>query len=429
MITRDEYAELVECATDAEQDALRALLTASTYAEAAEKLGISREAVRNRVRECRRRLVRKDGAGNALPSGQMLDAASVLTGPDGELKARWDKSKRAPDDPPEFETVPPAHHVTKLSTMIGRQGETLVQWVQARPDKAQQELDAVTAFRESCAEYVRPVEPLAPPAFTDADTETHYLFGDPHIGMLAHAPETGEDFDLKIAERDLCGAMDRLVAGAPSSRVGVFCPLGDNFHADDDRQVTPAHQHKLSVDNRASKVMKVGFNIMRRLIDRGLEKHDEMHVRITPGNHDPMTARWLSFCLEMAYEKEPRVKVFANTNPVQMWEFGLNMFMLSHGDGFKLEQSAGIMAAREPAMWGRTKFRYSDQGHKHSDGTVELPGVLARRHRTLAPKDDFAGKFGFESGRDAKAFTFHRLWGEIECKTVGIDLARAAVAS
>jgi hypothetical protein len=419
-----DYNDLLSIGTPAEQEAILSVNVTGSYVVSAAALGLSPEAVRSRIREARRRLKRHDGAGAELPPGQVLDATSVLTGPGGELKARWDKSKRAPDEPPAFETVPPAHHITKLSTMLGRQGETLVQWVQAKPDRVEQDAAWLAAIRASCAEYVRPVEPLAAPASTDSETETHYMLGDPHIGMLAYAPETGEAFDLKIAERDLLGAMDRLVAGAPPSSVGVLCPLGDNFHADDDRQVTPAHGHKLSVDSRAVKVARVGVNIMRRLIDRGLEKHDVMHVRIMPGNHDPVTSRWLALVLEMLYENEERVIVHSNVNPVQMWEFGLCMFMLSHGDGFKLEQSAGIMAAREPAMWGRTRFRYSDQGHKHSDGTVELPGVLARRHRTLAPKDDFANKFGFESGRDAKAFTFHKRFGEIECKTVGVDFAR-----
>lgn len=419
-----ESEELLSVATELEALVVFAWARGLTFKQIGAELGIEEEAARGRMRQCRRRLVKKDGAGNPMPPGQRLRGVSVLTDKSGALERRWDKTERDSDDPAAFEPIPEGHHVKKVSTMLDGQGKPRVQWIQSEADAVQREADAIAALRESIAEYVRPVEPLAAPTFTDADTETHYMLGDPHIGMLAYAPETGEAFDLKIAERDLLGAMDRLVAGAPRSSVGVLCPLGDNFHADDDRQVTPAHGHKLSVDSRAPKVARVGLNIMRRLIDRGLERHDVMHVRIVPGNHDPVTSRWLALCLEALYENEPRVVVFSNVNPVQIWEFGLNMFMLSHGDGFKLERSAGVMSTREPAMWGRTKFRYSDQGHKHSDKTVELDGALGRHHRTLAPKDDYASKNAFESGQSAKAYTFHRAFGEIECKTVGVDLAR-----
>jgi hypothetical protein len=340
------------------------------------------------------------------------------------LLQRWDKTERDSDDPPAFEPIPEGHHVKKVSTLLDGQGVPRAQWIQSEKDKERQEADLLTALRASVAEYARPVEPVAVPVYFDDDTLTLYPIGDPHIGMLAYGAETGEDFDLKIAEQDLFGAMDRLVDGSPSSRIGVLAPIGDNFHADDDRQVTPAHGHKLDVDSRASKVARVGLNIMRRLIDRGLERHAEMHVRITPGNHDPLTARWLSLCLECLYENEPRVTVFPNIDPVQIWEFGANMFMLSHGDGFKSEKAGGIMATRAPQMWGRTTYRYSVRGHKHTEETFELPGVLHRTLRTLVPPDAYAHKAGYQSGRDMKAFTFHKDFGEIECKTVGIALAR-----
>ena len=423
-----DLVALLPFCTPRQAECVQALIAHEGNAyKAAEALGCSRGTVRSAVKQAR---AKADKALRPLPpmhpKGHVLKGVSVKRDGDGNITGQWDKSKEAPDDPAAFEPVPPGHHVSKVSTFVVN-GKPVAQWIQAPQDKIEQEAALHVALKKALSEYVRPVEPLAASVlYTDARTETHYMFGDPHIGMLAYAPETGEAFDLKIAEADLLGAMDRLVAGAAPSRVGVLCPLGDNFHADDDRQVTPAHGHKLSVDSRAPKVARVGINTVRRLIDRGLEKHQEMHVRIVPGNHDPVTSRWLALCLEMLYENEPRVTVFSNVNPVQMWEFGLNMFMLSHGDGFKLEQSAGIMAARAPEMWGRTRFRYSDQGHKHSDATIELPGVLARRHRTLAPKDDFASKFGYESGRDAKAYTFHELYGEIECKTVGIAWARVA---
>src|SRR5690606_7531590 len=119
------------------------------------------------------------------------------------------------------------------------------------------------------------------------ETCTVYPLGDPHIGMLAWAKETGQDFDLQIAERDLTRAIDLLVDRAPSSKMAVLGNVGDFFHAEGDDQKTPTGGNKLDCDTRWAKITDVGFNIMRRLIDRLLTKHGVVHVVNVPGNRDP----------------------------------------------------------------------------------------------------------------------------------------------
>ena len=93
-----------------------------------------------------------------------------------------------------------------------------------------------------------------------------YGLGDPHIGMQAWGAETGQDFDLKIAKRNTTAVVQRLVASAAPSAIGLLVLIGDNFHADDDRQVTPGHGHKVDVDTRAAKVFRVGCQLWLSMI-------------------------------------------------------------------------------------------------------------------------------------------------------------------
>src|SRR5437879_2450418 len=73
-----------------------------------------------------------------------------------------------------------------------------------------------------------------------------YPVGDHHTGMLAWALETGsENYDLKIAEARLAGAVRRLIDVCPPSEQAIIPFLGDFFHYDSYQSVTPTNRHLL----------------------------------------------------------------------------------------------------------------------------------------------------------------------------------------
>jgi hypothetical protein len=423
--------ELLPFCTEKQAAAVLALIEHEGNAtHAAASLGISRSTVRDAVRQARK----KADAGTLRPLPPMhpedheLKGVSVKRDGDGNITSQWDKSGKAPDVPAAFEPVPPGHHVSKVSTFVVN-GKPVAQWIQAPQDKIEQEAALMAALESHVTSYVRPVEPLAPPTITDGRLQVHYMLGDPHVGMLAWGPEVnGADFDLKIAEADLHAAMDRLVAGAAPSTTCRICNLGDFFHAQDDKQATPKSGNKLSCDSRAFKVLDVGIGIKCRLIDRALEKHEIVYVDIVPGNHDPMAAIWLQFVIRQTYKNEPRVIVTPNADPYLFSEFGANMFLICHGDGAPAKDLPGLMAARQPELWGRTRYRFAKQGHLHHSARKEYPGCLWECFQTLATKDDWHHKEGYDSIQSACAITYHETFGEFDRKIVGLELARAWAA-
>lgn len=419
--------ELLPFCTGAQARCVQALIEHEGNAtHAAASLGFTRNAVRDAVKKARKKA---DQALRPLPpmhpEGHVLGGVSVKRDGSGNITSQWDKSKQAPDDVAPFEPVPPGHHVTHTSTMLAH-GKPTIQWVSADHERAARE-SALRAALESHAErYVRPVEPLSAPTATNEKLQVHYTLGDPHVGMLAWGPEVGgKDFDLRIAESDLLAAMDRLVAGAAPSQTCRLLNLGDFFHAEDDRQATPKSGNKLSVDSRTFKILDVGIGIKCRLIDRALEKHEIVYVDTVPGNHDPMAAIWLQFVIRQTYKNEPRVIVTPNADPYLFSEFGRNMFLTCHGDGARPQDLPGLMAARQPAMWGRARYRFAKQGHLHHSQRKEFPGCLWECFQTLATKDDWHHKEGYDSEQSACAITYHADFGEWDRKIVGLEMARA----
>ncbi len=421
-----ELTDLLPFCTAKQAAAVTALIEFEGNAyKAAEALGVTRSTVRTALRDVRKKA---DQALRPLapmhPPGHKLKGVSVKRNGAGEITGQWDKSGEAPEDVAPFDPVPPGHHVTHTSTML-LHGKPAIQWISADQAKIQQELALHAALRESMLSYVVPVAAVAPPGYVDEDTHAVIPVGDTHIGMLASKDETGANSDLKIQERDLLAAIDHLVAGMPPSATCTIIPLGDNIHADDDQQVTPAHKHKLDVDGRAPKVARTAINIYRRMIDRALQRFRTVRVEVVGGNHDVVTSTWLRIALELIYENEPRVEVNPSPAALRVWSFGVCMFGTCHGDGIKPENMIAVMHARDRPLTGRTKFTYGFQGHRHRKAVIEKDGGVVEVFRTLTGKDAFAAKNGYESGEDLVGITYHKDFGEIERKTVGKLLARS----
>ncbi|WP_246191686.1 hypothetical protein [Brucella intermedia] len=68
--------------------------------------------------------------------------------------------------------------------------------------------------------------------------------------MLAWREETGDDYDLRIAEQLLLDWFAAAVAAAPQAHTAVSAQLGDAMHHDSLESVTPAHTDVLDADSR-----------------------------------------------------------------------------------------------------------------------------------------------------------------------------------
>lgn len=366
----------------------------------------------------------------AVPHGQEIKTVSTRRDADGAIVEQTIKTHQEASGP-HFETVPPDHLVKGLTTALGPDGNTRWQWVKTR----QGEADRWDAFWKAAASqterYRGCAEASCAPEQVDRRTLTMYNLGDPHIGMLAWGKETGVDFDVRIAERELFGVVDMLVERAPPSREAVLANLGDFLHAQNDKQLTPTGGNKLDVDGRSAKVNEIAFALVRRMIDRLLQHHTHVRVVNVPGNHDPDVARMLAIFLRAVYENQPRVEVMPNWSPFTYLEWGQNLFGWAHGDGAKPEVLPKVMAEDMREAWGRTWFHCWHTGHEHHRRVLEIAGTscLVETHRTVAPNDAWAHWKGYRAGKSLSAITYAEEGGEISRQVVDLSVARARIAA
>lgn len=309
-------------------------------------------------------------------------------------------------------TVPDGFVVKGVSSYYDRDGKLSGQWVKSTQDGERR----AELIREACIAMVADMPKLPPRKATgnwQTDLLTAYPIGDPHIGMRAWAAECGADWDLEIAERVHCRAMDTLVGAVPATQRALIVNLGDLFHYDSMAPVTPRSGHMLDADGRYAKMVGVGIKVIRQCVESALTKHKTVHVVNVIGNHDETGAVWLSQALSHIYDREPRVTVDTSPAVFNYYRFGKVLIGCHHGHTCKPDKLPGVMAADRAKDWGETEHRYWWQGHIHHASVREYPGVVVESFGTLAAKDAYAAAGGWRSRESMTAIVLHKDHGEV----------------
>lgn len=374
-------------------------------------------------RRCRRILASQSPIHPAVPDGFAPHSVTVRTGPDGEHQGQTVTSK--PDDQAALVAVPDGFTTKRITYYQRADGTIGGQWVREQEDASntQSLFDALDRTLTGVEGRAKPLP--ATEETPDADLLAVYPMGDPHLGMLAWAPEVGEDFDLHIASGNLRRAMGHLSGIAPPAEQALILQLGDFFHSDNAQNRTSRSGNALDVDGRWPKVLDVGIQAMIDCIDLALQRHHRVTVENLIGNHDDHSSIMLSHVLAAYYRSEPRVTVSKSPDPFRFHRFGACLIGAVHGDAAKPRELGGIMSADRAEDWGQTRHRRMYVGHRHHDWFIELPGCTVETLRTLAGKDAWHHRQGYRSDRDMKLDLWHREHGHVNRHIVGIDQVRA----
>lgn len=402
-----------------ERAAAKALgIPRSTFQDRAKK---AKETVRNITAE-RRAAVRGVVGGPPIPEiaippeGFVIRRNSSQFNGEGELERQWIESGQGNTDGYE---VPEGHSVKGESTLVDSNGNVIVKWVKTNKD-AVSHASLVDGLKEAFASYDGASPCIPVPVMQDADLLTLYPLPDLHLGMQSWGKETGEDYDLKIATDLAINSLETLVAQSRPSKHAVLLGLGDYFHADDQKNVTPGSGHQLDVDGRHAKVFAAGAKLATTMVDILARKHHDVEVRFLSGNHDINSAMCLTVALSLFYSNNSRISV--NSSPGIAWyrRFGKCLLGAAHGHTVKMDAMPMMMAADRAADWGVTEFKSFFSGHIHHQAAKEIAGVLVESLQSPAARDAWNAANGYRSGRSLAAITFHNELGEIGRHRVNI---------
>lgn len=353
--------------------------------------------------------------------GSISAAAVALGVPRNTIGSRIQRGKELGLDVP--------RKVYATSTLIrGEEGDGFaLQWVKEKADQAVETRAEMIAALKDELRSIKPLPRIKTPRRTLADYLAVLPFGDPHLGQYSWGDETGDDYDLDIAEQLHVDAVDNLVCRLPPVKTGLLISVGDTTHGDNSTNRTPASQHSLDVDTRFRKVLKVTIRTFERCISRMLERFENVEVVIVPGNHDPHASAAIVIGLACLYRNNPRVRIEESPAKFIYKRHGKCLIGITHGDTCKLEKLGELMANDRAKDWGETEFRHWFTGHWHHRKVIEGVGFTAEVLRTLAGKDAYAASHAYRSLRDMYAVIFDKEQGELERYRVDVKaLQRAA---
>jgi len=316
--------------------------------------------------------------------------------------------------------IPYGFNVKGTSTFYGPDGELRGQWVKTAVDQEEQER-IFRAALEGFKEQVVRVAPAPMPKDVLVDLANCYVITDYHIGGLSWKEETGEDWDIKIAEKTLVGCFGQMMNGAPDARVGIVAQLGDFLHSDGAggmSAITPLSGNVLDQDSRFPLMVRTAIKLLRIVIDMALQKHEKVIVILGEGNHDLSSSVWLREMFAALYEDEPRVEVDTSILPYYAVQHGETMLAFHHGHMKRFNDLVGTFASQFSHIWGATSRRYGHCGHYHHMHSKEHMGMTLTQHRTLCSKDAYAARHGWFAETGAQCITYHTKHGQVATNNV-----------
>jgi hypothetical protein len=377
------------CETERQAEILKAVIEYGSNNQASFKLGIARQTV--------------DGAVNRVKRI-------------AEIKG-WSPEHNM------VHTVPDAFVVKGTSTLY-KDGIAKMQWVKTRLDDNKY-LETIKETIDSFYEDLPSISVGDAPLDYQDDIIPWIQIGDAHLGMLAHQFEVGENFDLKIAENEMCGAISILIDELPMCERIVINDLGDFTHYENFTGTTEASGHALDLDTRFPKMIKVYSRVMRFIIEKALNKAKHVDVIINQGNHSRTNDIWMAELLRVAYGNTGRVNVLNNDSVFIAYRMGNTLVMTHHSDKCKPNQLVHVMTNDFRKDYGETEHHYIDIGHIHHAMVLkEHPSIVVESFNHLAALDRWAHDHGYRNRKSITVILRSKKYGEVGRRLLPIQEIR-----
>lgn len=240
--------------------------------------------------------------------------------------------------------------------------------------------------------YTRPVVQLRPKTKSGLMLEVPIV--DLHLAKLAWEPETGENYDSKIAEQRFMDVIYDIIERSQNYEFEqIVFPIGNDFFNFDDIAGNTTRGTAQDNDSRWQKMFLKGTDLLIRAIDL-LSQLAPVRVFQIPGNHDTAVS-WYAVCnLHSWFRNDENVTVDINPKTRKYVEFGQCLIGFTHGDKEK-KRIFGNMQVEMPEAWGRTKYREWHMGHLHSEQVREEHGVKVRSLSSVTATDSWHFASGY----------------------------------
>lgn len=193
---------------------------------------------------------------------------------------------------------------------------------------------------------------------------------DAHFGKLAWAPESGQDYDVRICkERYLHAAHALLERCRVHKPERVLYVVGNDFFHTDHKGLT-TNGTPQDCDGRWQKAFRAGVECCIRVAEAAAVICP-VDILVVPGNHDREKAFCLGEVLGARFHSAQDITVKNDPDLYNYYRWGKVLLGFVHGDnhgpGAKRNLLPQTMATDRPVDWSETVWREWHLGHYHSE--------------------------------------------------------------
>jgi hypothetical protein len=217
---------------------------------------------------------------------------------------------------------------------------------------------------------------------------------DLHLGKLTWEPETGQNYDMKIASKKFMNVIYDIVDRTKDMNLEkIILPIGNDFFNFDNIEGKTTQGTPQDNDSRIHKMYGTGTELLIRTIDI-LEKIAPVEAFLVPGNHDMLISYYAADKIKTHFRLSPNVTINEQPTTRKYIEFGKCLIGFTHGDK-EGKRIFGNMQQEKPEAWGRTKYREWHLAHLHSEQVKEEFGIKVRSLTSITGTDAWHYQKGY----------------------------------
>lgn len=233
---------------------------------------------------------------------------------------------------------------------------------------------------------------------------------DHHVGKLCWAPETGTNYDLRIAGETYMAAVEDLIQKVRGYQLGgILFPIGNDFLHTDNAAGTTARGTPQDQEGRWQKQFIHARRMLISAIDR-LREVAPVKVIVVPGNHDKERMFYLGDTVESWFRNDRRTTV-ENTPALRKYEaHGVVLLGFTHGSEETISELPRLMADETPELWAKARHKEFHIGHRHKKkemrfvSTDTFGQTIVRILPSLSGIDAWHASKGYAAPRCSEAY-------------------------
>jgi hypothetical protein len=251
----------------------------------------------------------------------------------------------------------------------------------------------------------------------DIIKDSHLLVlspADVHIGKLAKAFETGEEYNSQIAVKRVLEGVQGIIQksiGYPMDKI-LFVIGNDILHIDSPQRKTTSGTPQ-DTDGQWYDNFLMAKTLYVDIIETLMTLAD-VHIVFNRSNHDHMSGFFLADTIHSWFANCKNVTFDVSMRDRKYFLYGKNLIGTTHGDGAKIEALPLLMATEEPMMWSQSKHRYVYTHHVHHKVVKDMVGVTVESLRSPSSADAWHHRSGYQHNPKAiEGFIHHPEDGQI----------------